>query len=76
MSAELLSLPDIAETWDGIMHKRDLLKITLPDLKSVGKTPGKIFAHAEAMVEIVPRLSAVMVNVAPVLSIVSKRIWT
>ncbi|CAE7709548.1 unnamed protein product [Symbiodinium sp. CCMP2592] len=53
MSAELLSLPDIAETWDGILQKRDLLKITLPDVKSVGKTPGKIFAHAEAMVEIV-----------------------
>ena len=53
LDRDLLALPRLCEVWNGILSRRDIFKLALPEL-SKGKSPGKVFCHAEEMVAVVP----------------------
>ena len=56
LDEDILNLPRLPDLWNGLMVRKDIFKLALPEMNVVGKSPGNIFLFAEEMVEMVPEL--------------------
>ena len=49
---DVISLPRLSMIWASILENKDMYKFSLPVVKTIGKSAGKFFAHAEDMVNL------------------------